>query len=1082
MPGKWHNTMQEKFPKDRHEVGFISYSVNEKTEHRRTDVLLSNTHCLEIQHSYISQDDVGLRKKDWEKFGKTLVWLVDGNTSDVAIEHLSDSNIIISFFDPWKFKCFLHNSYEYILLEQNDRVYKVRLHDIKYKMVKVYKSYDIDFIVNYLIQTPETIWDVWEDSNTVPSRMIVHQKGAGNGKTYGIWKSILMNENKDQYIIVTKQHSAKSVIYHELNEQAERSEFHFENITDMKKKMLPKHYVVKYTHKHSQRQCIVIIGTIDSYIWNLTSQTNDVHGCDMFSGLLKNIIENGCNKIDSKGTIKFAQENPFQNIKSELWIDEAQDLNVDYFYAIRKLILQTGIDVNIIGDQLQSLEYKTNFMTEAFVQCDMPSITFIKPEIVNLNRRIKVTGMFEKINELVPFEDYKLPRIDIENKESLIVPEAPSFEIIDAPIIRSQNDKAQMQEFIDTLLDKVNHEADTHGYLPEDFMFIFPMMKSNVIAGELETRLNEFWISKFEDPKYLELTKNSHWNSHEHSNFTSYAYLHKHEEGVVIDLTNSEKATRLVTIRTSKGDGRNVVFVLNCTENALKTLSSQEKNIIYHSYLHVALTRAKRKMYFGLINNGDDICRKMNSLFNCKNRCLTLDKIKQHVTLNTVFKYATNEDNEEVFSQLKNKGGFYINQFFDTLHKDTQQNKSAESNDWKYHCMKHAITHFFIELLLIERSGKEMKGIDNKQQLVVILNKVCKLDTIVYPVKEFYNYLRQIPRDENIQSFPLCNISNKSIYKEYFKEIVQSIEKVKTKIQQRIFDDFTVYEMFLLDYMIDMYMKKQFVTCSPSDLYDITHYYKMREHNKVRALIDESGTIKELATRCLDEIYATSTSKIMWNLRKHNKFDGDETNFNLKCDYMYVGWDDKKTYHLTIENDISSINENSFILKTIFERFILFNSKSETDKSKFDNKPIITYVLLLKSGTYHKIDWTWETECRSALLEFLRKNIYKHYQLNHIKLFDYFEFVKTKKNEFFGKTLDSLTPFGYIYNELKLDKPPEYLLSFFEELDRNWKLKNTKWVKSITDDKNIFVATLDKRLNQVILDFLKMNEEIDEDF
>lgn len=153
----------------------------------------------------------------------------------------------------------------------------------------------------------------------------------------------------------------------------------------------------------------------------------------------------------------------------------------------------------------------------------------------------------------------------------------------------------------------------------------------------------------------------------------------------------------------------------------------------------------------------------------------------------------------------------------------------------------------------------------------------------------------------------------------------------------------------------------------------------------------------------------------MWNLRKHNKFDGDETNFNLKCDYMYVGWDDKKIYHLTIENDISSINENSFILKTIFERFILFNSKSETDKSKFDNKPIITYVLLLKSGTYHKIDWTWETECRSALLEFLRKNIYKHYQLNHIKLFDYFEFVKTKKNEFFGKTLDSLTPFGYIY-------------------------------------------------------------------
>ena len=65
---------------------------------------------------------------------------------------------------------------------------------------------------------------------------------------------------------------------------------------------------------------------------------------------------------------------------------------------------------------------------------------------------------------------------------------------------------------------------------------------------------------------------------------------------------------------------------------------------------------------------------------------------------------------------------------------------------------------------------------------------------------------------------------------------------------------------------------------------------------------------------------------------------------------------------------------------------------------------------------------------------------------------------------------------------MKLDKPPEYLLSFFEELDRNWKLKNTKWVKSITDDKNIFVATLNERLNQAISDFLKLNDEIDEDF
>ena len=37
----------------------------------------------------------------------------------------------------------------------------------------------------------------------------VYQQGAGNGKTYGIWKSITENIDRKTYIIVTKQHSAK---------------------------------------------------------------------------------------------------------------------------------------------------------------------------------------------------------------------------------------------------------------------------------------------------------------------------------------------------------------------------------------------------------------------------------------------------------------------------------------------------------------------------------------------------------------------------------------------------------------------------------------------------------------------------------------------------------------------------------------------------------------------------------------------------------------------------------------------------------------------------------------------------------
>ena len=112
------------------------------------------------------------------------------------------------------------------------------------------------------------------------------------------------------------------------------------------------------------------------------------------------------------------------------------------------------------------------------------------------------------------------------------------------------------------------------------------MMKGNVTAVELETKLNEFWIDRDKD----------------NVNYKQYAVLHKHEDGQVIDTSSSKDAARLVTIRTSKGDGRKVVFVIGCTEKALRLVSrcDGKPNINYESYFHVALTRVKEKMYFVL--------------------------------------------------------------------------------------------------------------------------------------------------------------------------------------------------------------------------------------------------------------------------------------------------------------------------------------------------------------------------------------------------------------------------------------------------------------------------------------------------
>ena len=1087
MPGEWHKRMQSMFPNEQCEIGFCSYSKSSSTEHRRTDVFLSNLSCLEVQHSYISCDEVCHRKKDWEKFGKTLIWLVDGNTSDVCIETLNDLNAIVTFHTPWKFQSFSKNNYEFVLLECNDRVYKIKLNAIKYKTIRVNKSYALKVIIECLQTNPEAVWDLWKDDNSVPSRMIVHQKGAGNGKTYGIWKSILTNSYKDTFIIITKQHSAKTVIYNELNDQASRHEYHFEDITNMTKTELPKHYVIKYTHKHSNRSCKVIIGTIDSYVYNLSRTSSNTSG-DMFTNLLQTIIRYGCDKIDQHGKFKFAKEQLTLNKHAELWIDEAQDLNVDYFFAIQKIMLQTGIDVNVVGDVLQSLEYKTNFMTEATSASNSPDIVYIKSEPINSNRRIKVTGMLETINYLVPFDKYNLPAICIEDEDSLMVPRDPSFEIIKAPIIRPETPEHEIEIFIDTLLEKIAYEVDTNGYLPEDFMFIFPIMNRNLLAGELETRLNEYWISKFEQTSYKDAITDPYWKSYDHDEYTTYAFIHKHEDGTVIDLSDSERASRLVTIKTSKGDGRKVVFVLNCTEYVLKIFTNQEINILYESYLHVALTRAKHKVYFGLINNGDDICKRFSEI---NDQHVHMDQISRFIQLNAVLINFENEDNRNFMHKLNEVGHPCIDAFFDDLKNDQDGAiASTEPNDWKYHCMKRSITHYYIMFALINLIRKYSRlEKDSYPQLMVVFNKISKIDILKHDAREFYKFLRKFKNDE-LPEFPLCNLSNKAIYNNYCNTIRNEMERIQHQMLLKQWDDLDVYQMFLLDYMIAVYMRKQFAKITPTDMYDIAHCYAMRDYNKVRALLDESVRIKPIVNDCLEEIYSASKSAIHWNIHKSISYDGKDSDFVLVCgDFTYVGWDEENVYHLIIQNDVSSINENTFLLKLIFERFILYNCKSDKDKDKFQEKKIVTYVLLLNNSSYHKIDWTWDKDCQDVLVECLHSIIYKKYQINHIKLYNYLGYVKTKRNkdtnkhEYYGDGTDFQTPFGYVFQKLKDDKSPEYLISFFNELDRDWKLRKRAEVKEITQNADLFCSVLDERLNQALKDFFKSNDQMDdEDF
>ena len=390
----WHIQWQSLFPITEYILPLKEGQMKE----RRADVLIEGyDYIIEFEHSGKTPEEVKCKHDDCLLHGMNIIWLIDGNTDDVILEELSSGGFLVSFEKDWKYKSFLYN-YEYILLDINDKIFKLPVRQVCNKMILLKEWKTIENVVNILNTNPSHLWDEWCDDNEINATLTVYQKGAGNGKTYGIWKSIAENVDKEVFIIVTKQHSAKEVIRKELCDQAERNEYHISNILEMEESETSRKIVIMYKHKHSRRHCIVIIATIDSFIFNLTNNLKKNN--NFWESLLHTISDCGITKVNKyNGQFKFAGKTLYLNKATELWIDEAQDLGETYFKAIVKLIIETKIDVVIVGDKLQSLEHRVNFMT--CIENDIPNIRIIREPPINVNRRICVQGMAEKINNMI---------------------------------------------------------------------------------------------------------------------------------------------------------------------------------------------------------------------------------------------------------------------------------------------------------------------------------------------------------------------------------------------------------------------------------------------------------------------------------------------------------------------------------------------------------------------------------------------------------------------------------------------------------------------------------------------------------
>ena len=1032
--------MEELFPQEMREVKFYCSSSVSNTC-RRADIRLSNNRTFEIQHSYISENEIVNRFNDWNEFGKEIIWLVDGNEG-IELEQLSTGNYLLIFNTYWKYKSFM-KTYDYILLEKDELIFKIELKKIKSGMIELKESKSIQDTISYLKMKPTDIWNFWRDENVVKSVLGVYQQGAGNGKTYNIWKSITENQDRKTYIIVTKQHSAKTVIYEELLDQKLRFQnsegkdaYHIKNMEKDSECKSEKHYVIKYTHKQSKRECTVVIGTIDSFCYNLSH--SNAKGADFFKGIVDNIKDNGATKIHD-GYMKFGGQNIQLSKESEIWIDEVQDLPENYLHAMIKLMYETQCYMNVVGDKLQSLEFKNNFLTE-IVEKGLHNIKIDKKDAINKNRRIKVTNMGDKINELIQFDKYTykteaLPEIECDEEIEKTINDEP-IKIIESPAIYANDtDNQKVENFCDEVIERYKYEVETHNYSPNDFLIIFPIMKANVIAPELQTKIQEYWTEKNNDE------------------YTQYVYLHKHTEGKIINTNDSVNATRIMSIRSSKGDGRKVVFVLGVTEDSLKRVSNKEKGLVYESHLHVALTRAKNQIYFGLIKNNDDIHERLGNTGYVEylptiNKKVNLDKINELI-------------HKENIIHLLERNNINLKNMIQEEIKIEQ----SETVDWGYHCIKYQT--FYYQVILNIVNDKNINSYEDKSQLFVKLRRLSNYDPICdYNVKDFYKFLNkyQYNNDENMPLFPLCKLSDKPEYKKYYDKIEKTIKKVQQRIRNNTLYELNVYESIILTYMIQIETSQKYADMSPMDVYNITDYFE-KNTNKETELLNNVKNVESI----IDKSGIQNYQNINWNIFKHIEMESKKEYFKIsKLQFPIIGNNETDIVHIALKSDISHLNFWDIMIEVLLERFLIYNPKSQKDKTKFKDKKIITYLFLLDKNSFIKIEWGWDKELIDEIKPELKEVLKKHFESYHNDIYKYFNHIRTNKEELWNN--EPYKIIKLILNKLEsMNNCPDYITDVFNEINED------EEYDSIIEE-NYLNEKLNKKLERYLKRYFKMGQ------
>lgn len=957
--------------------------------------------------------------------------------------------------------------------------------------------------------------------NLEKSKLTLYQKGAGNGKTYGLWKDILETPNKSLFMVLLGKHSEKEVILEELKDQKNKEwDIIDENIIedDFIDKIKSygkrdtnsneaKQYEIIYTHKKSNRTITILIATVASFYYSISEM--DINSDDPFSTLCVNFLEKPIKKIGESGNFWFVKKDRQLDNQTILCFDEAEDLHTIHLDCLKKLMSSFKIDVILVGDKLQSLSLEKNIFTEIDKIKDdvneyMEVIT-IQPE--NNNRRIEVEGLDIELNKYIDFDKFNLPQITSvgrkgdKNLEKVNKP----FELIkvgiNEQVYAGDKNQKKIDGYCEKILEKFRKEIYDNLYLPQDFMIVTPILKGHNELIELKSKLEDLWITIFNDETFIEklksklsiLTKDKkvwveYWLKENHNikeKIVEYVQFHKCESGKVVNLSESKYKTRIVSTVTSRGDGRNVCFVLGVKESSLKLVSGKTKGLRYESHLHVPLTRAKRKVYFELVNNGDDIYRRFNDN---TDDIYCPPKIKSFINIDKIGDYL-NEDNLRELLQING-----------IKYKKQEEDQDKPRIDFTDHCSRYAVFKTLLHFSINKKIFAARPELVNKTPSILTYRNIIFKLGIGNKRNSFdyWDYLKKETKEckNNKKKWILSEIPIINYNSKYYDGFVDNIILKMKQLQDKIgptFSDTESYNLNEIDYLLLTYMLninryKLYSPLNINDLYSVIN--KLETPNKHTNIVDFYKKILPIENKCyemIQEIENTYGTMTGWNIEHRIDFEGESNDFKLtKKPSILIGYNDKYVVDVIIETSYDELNYFNIIKKILLNRFIIYNPEAFTEHSKnkerYLNKEIITYILILETNTYIKYDWKWDNcdEVRMIIKDGTRNYLTSF----HKELYNYFySILRCKKEDELLppwikiKTTekgDYGTPFDYIIEKLgitiidsngrKKQYPPVmYIVNFIEILKNDYK-KNKEEFRETVNNEEIFIEKLGNKL------------------